>query len=219
MDNKGESSASIRSLQERYVDLPLDFPHPFLQFTLKHIVPTYNPTSVTVDFWRSLNGRPQQRWLDPNLDLSSVPYHPFKSYHIGWLREPLVQSRDYTFFSDLEEARALWKGEGKECLFFMEPGGHYFKGVVYLLLIVTSQHHGKQNTSTTPCTSFEARLTCRLTAPKNRYGFLPPPVDMMKVSMTAENEYLFTYSEMSQLYLNTTSSDPALWAYLYYSKN
>lgn len=55
--------------------------------------------SVYMDVWCSLNGRFQQRIFDPNVDMLTVDWHPFK--HVSFVMPLLTQYNSYRWYKNL----------------------------------------------------------------------------------------------------------------------
>jgi len=79
--------------------------------------------SVFVEAWRSLNGRPFQRWIDPNADLLLHSVYPWQT-SIPWLLPRLKDVNSMEFLSSLPVIQREWERKGYELLFFSDsPGG------------------------------------------------------------------------------------------------
>lgn len=63
-------------VSQYYGDTTFSFPYPPLTFA-RHLSELHGGAEVRADAWVSLNGRPLQRIVDPDVDLSALPT-------IGW---------------------------------------------------------------------------------------------------------------------------------------
>ncbi|XP_031567845.1 vitamin K-dependent gamma-carboxylase-like [Actinia tenebrosa] len=75
----------------------------------------HNDVAIKVDMWKMLNGRPYQRYIDSDVDLTAVNQDSF-SYH--WLVPQM--SDDSLNFTAIEKIRKRWSGRGYDVSFFME---------------------------------------------------------------------------------------------------
>ncbi|CAK9798058.1 Vitamin K-dependent gamma-carboxylase [Anthophora plagiata] len=79
--------------------------------------------SIYIDVWCSLNGRFQQRMFDPNVDLLTVDWHPFKP--ISYLMPLLSQYNSYRYkLEEIQQEVYTWSND-TDVLFVADfPGMH-----------------------------------------------------------------------------------------------
>ncbi|XP_034183188.2 gamma-glutamyl carboxylase [Osmia lignaria lignaria] len=79
--------------------------------------------SIYIDVWCSLNGRFQQRMFDPNVDLLTVDWHPFKP--ISFLMPLLSQYNSYRYkLEEIQQHVYTWSND-TDVLFVADfPGMH-----------------------------------------------------------------------------------------------
>jgi len=92
------------------------------QFSDLFILPNLNPIEdfvVTTDCWRSLNGRPYQRWIYPNIDFIEIEYNHMEG-HVSWIMPTIPEVNTLEWLEYLDEVRNEWIEVGSETIFFAD---------------------------------------------------------------------------------------------------
>ncbi|XP_076618257.1 gamma-glutamyl carboxylase [Colletes latitarsis] len=84
--------------------------------------------SIYIDVWCSLNGRFQQRMFDPNVDLLTVDWHPFKP--ISFLMPLLSQYNSYRYkLEEIQQHVYTWSND-TDVLFVADFPGMYLDNYI-----------------------------------------------------------------------------------------
>ncbi|XP_011879676.1 PREDICTED: vitamin K-dependent gamma-carboxylase isoform X2 [Vollenhovia emeryi] len=84
--------------------------------------------SIYMDVWCSLNGRFQQRIFDPNVDMLTVDWHPFKS--VSFLMPLLTQYNSYRHKMDEIEQHVFTWSNYTDVLFVADFPGLYLENYI-----------------------------------------------------------------------------------------
>ncbi|KYM96640.1 Vitamin K-dependent gamma-carboxylase [Cyphomyrmex costatus] len=84
--------------------------------------------SVYIDVWCSLNGRFQQRIFNPNIDMLTVDWHPFKS--VSFLMPLLTQYNSYRHKMDVIQQHVYTWSNYTDVLFVADFPGMYLENYI-----------------------------------------------------------------------------------------
>jgi hypothetical protein len=149
------------------------------------------PENVTVDCWRSLNGRPYQRWINNSVNL--LEYNE-KSY----LPLILPQIRDFeteAFFQEMRTVRDKWLQRKYESVFFAERPGSLFQAKFH------------EFTFTLMLINVKGEIEVEVTDPNN--PVIEPDVEILKAGDRLEIPFRAWHT------IRVVGKKPACWAYLY----
>jgi hypothetical protein len=93
--------------------------------------------NVTVDAWRSLNGRPFQRWINPSKNLLDFNYDATKG-HSSWLLQPIPEANSREWLTEMRSVSDANIRKSLETVFFADrPGGEFQANLAELALKAT----------------------------------------------------------------------------------
>ncbi|XP_013414205.1 vitamin K-dependent gamma-carboxylase [Lingula anatina] len=148
---------------------------------------------VHIDMWRSLNGRPFQRWIDPETDLTKVDPDAF---HATWL---LPKHSDHELdFPELREYVETVAKKGFNTAFFIANPGEFFEA--YL---------NREDCSVYIAT-VSGKIDVLLTATAGKVN-----LELEKETRTLEPGSKITLPSSGPHRVSAKGKSPAIWAYTY----
>jgi len=115
------------------------------QFIEKFIKPYYRITdqeitSIIIDSWKSLNGRPYQRFINPSIDFLNENYSVLDG-HSKWILPQIPEVNTLPWLQYLEAVRDQWADQRSEVMFFADLPGYEFQAkfrqvTVFLALVL-----------------------------------------------------------------------------------
>eukprot|EP01129_Flabellula_baltica_P017465 TRINITY_DN9690_c0_g1_i1.p1 TRINITY_DN9690_c0_g1~~TRINITY_DN9690_c0_g1_i1.p1 ORF type:complete len:588 (-),score=93.45 TRINITY_DN9690_c0_g1_i1:58-1821(-) len=121
-------------LNERQYEIIKNDPASLIQYIEKYLKPGFRALEIPiegiyVDSWRSFNGRPYQRWIDPSINFLDVSYDPMKG-HTDWLLPSIEEVNTKTWLDSLDIKRDQWADQRAEIFYFADMPGQEYQALV-----------------------------------------------------------------------------------------
>ena len=104
----------------------VDFAKKFVPPICKELNFSNSINNVYVDAWRSVNGRPFQRWFEPDVNLLSLTYQPVFGFE-HWLKAPLPDINDIHYVRYLDQVKLEWESRGFRPICFADEPNYIFE--------------------------------------------------------------------------------------------